>query len=222
MNNPTQVSKNQFGEQTNNFIIGGSNKIDCNFVVDPANGNGLGQRSLKGSPLVSNVFMHTSASPLGGNPNPASGFAMVQMSEAFLGYITGFAGFASPVSGTPINVTTGLVVGTAYVIVSVGTTTAAQWNALGLPANQLPAVGSAFIATSATVGVGTGVVEVPSVSGVDHVEIVGDPNQTLNPLSGGGYFLVQFLAAGTPTAPAVGTVIGFSTSLDAPSAGSVI
>jgi hypothetical protein len=48
--------------------------IDCNFVVDSTNGNGLGIRSLKG-PTVNNVFMHTTTEPglgIGGlrNPNP--------------------------------------------------------------------------------------------------------------------------------------------------------
>ena len=43
--------------------------IDCNFVVDSANSNGLGIRSLKG-PYVKNVYMHTSATPAPGNPNP--------------------------------------------------------------------------------------------------------------------------------------------------------
>ncbi len=37
-------------------------KIDCSFVVDPANGNGLGIRSLKSNGYVRNVFMHTTAS----------------------------------------------------------------------------------------------------------------------------------------------------------------
>lgn len=34
-------------------------KIDLNFVVDSANGNGLGIRSLKSNGYVDNVFMHT-------------------------------------------------------------------------------------------------------------------------------------------------------------------
>jgi hypothetical protein len=222
MNNPTQVSKNQFGEQTNNFIIGGSNKIDCNFVVDHANGNGLGQRSLKGSSLISNVFLHTSATPAAGSPNPAAGYAVVELSEAFLGYIVGVAGAVSPLSGTPINITSGLTIGKAYVIVSVGTSTPANWQALGLPVNQTPNVGSAFIATSASAGVGTGVVEVDAASNFEHVEVVGDPNQTVNPLTGGGYFVVKFVYEGAAAQPNDNTVIAFSTSLDAPTAGPVI
>jgi hypothetical protein len=220
--NPTLVTKQQQGEQNNQFLIGGSNQIDCNFIIDHANGNGLGQRSYKGSPLISNVFCHTSATPAAGSPNPAAGYAVVELSQAFLGYIAGFSGFGSPLSGTPINVTSGLTVGKAYVIVSVGTTTPAQWQALGLPANQVPNVGSAFICTSATDGVGTGVVEVDAASGVDHVELVGDPNQTVNPLTGGGYFIVKFVFEGAAAQPNDNTVIGFRTSLNAPSAGPVI
>src|ERR1017187_7071420 len=44
--------------------------LDCNFVVDSQNANGLGIRSLKG-PGIAHVFMHT-AHPAEntGNPNP--------------------------------------------------------------------------------------------------------------------------------------------------------
>ena len=45
--------------------------IDCNFVVDSTNGNGLGIRNLKG-PVVANVYMQTTATPAPGNPLVAS------------------------------------------------------------------------------------------------------------------------------------------------------
>ena len=45
--------------------------VDCNFVVDSTNGNGLGIRNLKG-PLVQNVFMSTTAAPGLGNSNLAT------------------------------------------------------------------------------------------------------------------------------------------------------
>ena len=47
--------------------------LDCSFIVDSANPNGLGIRSLKGSGRVAKVFMHTSATPAAGNPNPVAG-----------------------------------------------------------------------------------------------------------------------------------------------------
>ncbi len=37
-------------------------EIDCNFIVDSTNGNGLGIRSLKSNGFIRNVFMHTTAS----------------------------------------------------------------------------------------------------------------------------------------------------------------
>jgi hypothetical protein len=100
--------------------------IDCNFVIDSTNGNGLGVRSLKGQG-VENVFMHTSASPGKGangylNPNPAAGYALIQLSSNYNRYLGGFSGFVSPLTGSPIAINSGgaLTVGQAYVIVSPG------------------------------------------------------------------------------------------------------
>jgi hypothetical protein len=218
---PTQVVKNQFGEQYNNFILGGSSVIDFNFIVDSANGNGLGIRSLKGSPLVSAVFMHTSATPLSGNPNPLAGGVLVQFSKAFQGYDTGFWGCGSPLSGTPVNITSGLTIHQTYTIVSVGTSTVANWQAVGLPSNIVPAVGASFVATTASAGTGTGVVEVSSSSGIDSLELCGDPNQTCNPASGGGYLISQFLLNGTKTQPADNTVVGMRVVMLNPTAGPI-
>lgn len=100
--------------------------IDCNFVVDSTNGNGLGIRSLKGQG-VENVFMHTSATPGKGpngylNPNPAVGCALIQLSSNYNRYLGGFSGFVSPVTGGAINIASGanLTVGNPYVIISAG------------------------------------------------------------------------------------------------------
>ena len=108
--------------------------IDCNFIVDNANGNGLGVRSLKGQG-VKNVFMHTTAtpgkSPNNGylNPNPAPGYALVQLRHNYNRYLGGFSGFVSPTSGSPIVIsaaTAGLTVGNPYIIASVGAGPAGQ------------------------------------------------------------------------------------------------
>lgn len=99
--------------------------IDCNFVVDATNGNGLGIRSLKGAG-VQNVFMHTSATPgLGNNgilnPNPAVGYAWVQLANGYNRYAGGFSGFVSPLSGSNLAINAAaLTVGQPYVITSVG------------------------------------------------------------------------------------------------------
>ena len=99
--------------------------IDCNFVIDSTNGNGLGIRNLKGAG-VQNVFMHTSASPgLGANgilnPNPAAGYAIIQLANNYNRYAGGFSGFVAPTTGgtSAINAAA-LTVGNPYIIASVG------------------------------------------------------------------------------------------------------
>ena len=159
------------------------------------------------------------------SPNPAAGYALIQFKNSFKYYLGGFSGFVSPISGTPINVTTGVTAGLAYIIVSLGTTSLAQWQKLGVPAGLTPSVGMSFVAPLTTTATGTGVIEVPSVSGITSVEVVGDPNQSIANSSiasnGGAWLLVQFLAATSsstttliPTAPVNGSVCGFSSFFD--------
>ena len=100
-------------------------KIDCNFIVDSTNGNGLGIRSLKGAGLK-NVFMNTSATPLSNrgylNPNPAAGYALIQLDNNYSKYVGGFGGMIAPTTGSTsvaIN-STSLTPGNPYIITSVG------------------------------------------------------------------------------------------------------
>lgn len=187
--------------------------LDCNFTVDSTNGNGLGLRSLKGG-YVGNVYMHTSATPAVGNPNPASGVIVVQLQDGYSRYFSGFSGAISNL-GSSITATTANV---AYVITSLGTATTAQFNAVGLPAGFTPAVGAAFIA-SASATIGGGATVAPSLStgsGVDHIEVLGDPNQTISPnrsISGslqGSQLILQCFNSGSLATPADGTVISLS------------
>jgi len=165
--------------------------IDCNFVVDSANGNGLGIRNLKG-PMVQNVFMHTSATPGKGNanpsspnvqplnPNPSAGTIIVQLQDNFNRSFSGFNSIVSPVSGTPLTSTTANV---PVTIVSLGTATLAQWQAVGLPKGITPAIGVSFVPTaSGTIG-GSAAVEIAASAGssVMTIETLGDPNTTLSP-----------------------------------------
>jgi hypothetical protein len=185
MSFPTLITKNQQGEQINQSIIAGSSQLWLNFVVDHSNGNGLGIRSLKGN-CAANVFMNTSQTPATGNPNPVAGLILVELANPYAAYINGTYGFVSPVSGSAVNITSGLSLGKAYVITTVGTSTAANWQAIGLPVGVVPAVGVAFICTSASAGTGTGVVMLAAAAGagIDHLEIVGDPNTTCNVATG--------------------------------------
>lgn len=102
---------------------------DGNFVVDAANPNGLGVRSVKGQ-IIENVFMHTTAAPGKGpngylNPNPAPGFILVQLKYNYSRYAGGFSGFVSPVTGGPLAINAAaLTIGNPYVIVAPGHATA--------------------------------------------------------------------------------------------------
>lgn len=100
--------------------------VDCNFVVEPANANGLGISSLKGA-LVNNVFMHTSATPGRGNdsylnPNPANGYALIQLKNNYSkigGLYSG--GIIPPLTGSNLAINaTALTIGSPYVITAVG------------------------------------------------------------------------------------------------------
>lgn len=191
--------------------------LDCNFVVDSTNGNGLGIRSLKG-PCVKAVYMNTSSTPAAGNPNPAAGTIVVQLQDNYNKSYSGFHAIVSPVSGTPLLVASaGLTVGVAYIIVTLGTTTTAAWHALGVPPGVSPAVGVSFIA-AATSALGTGAVEITAAagSGVASIETVGDPNLSIAPLPSanqgyGAQIILQCRDyAGALVAPAAGSVISLA------------
>ena len=191
--------------------------LDCNFIVDSANGNGLGVRSLKG-PMIANVFMHTTATPAAGSPNPADGYIVVQLQDNYNRYLSGFSGFGSPLSGSALAVNAAaLTAHVAYVITSLGTSTTADWHALGVPAGVTPAVGVAFIAAATGAGSGSGTVMLSASSAIAHVEVIGDPSLSIGPdqtaigQTGGAQFVLQCLnGSNAVTAPTDGTVISLS------------
>lgn len=200
--------------------------IDCNFIVDAANGNGLGIRSLKSNGYVKNVFMHSSAVLAGsGNPNPAVGYAVIQLAGNFNHYIGGFSGIIAPLASNNL---TSVTAGNPYVITSLGTTTLAQWQAAGLPQGFAPAVGVAFIALpTGSIG-GTGTVGAPGIATTQVIGVVGDPNQAIAnsnvSANGGAQIIVQFLAStnsSTTTlvaaSPANGSTVALNIKLDASS-----
>lgn len=194
--------------------------IDCNFVVDSTNGNGLGLRNLKG-PYVQNVFMHTSASPAAGSPNPAAGTIVIQLQDNYNRSYSGFNSIVSPASGTPILILASgaaLSIGSAYIIVSLGSSSAADFHAIGVPAGVVPAVGVSFIAKATGAGVGSGAVEIAAAtgSGVMSIEVLGDPNLSLapNPTANQGFGAQIILQvrnnSGAIAAPANGSVISLA------------
>jgi hypothetical protein len=195
-------------------------EIDCNFIVDNTNGNGLGVRSIKSNGYIQNVFMHTTATPgmgMGGitNPNPPAGYCLVQFKNNFNVYLGGYSGFIPPLASTSLTSTTA---GSPYVITSLGTTTLAQFEAAGLPKGLTPTVGQSFIATASGSLGGTGTLGAPGVPTVNQVCVVGDPNQSIANSSiaqnGGAYVLLQFLGDLAVAAPANSTVVGLTFKFD--------
>jgi hypothetical protein len=179
--------------------------LDCNFIVDSTNGNGLGIRSLKG-PGIAAVYMNTSASPAPGNPNPAAGVILVELQDTYYRYFGGFSGQVSPVSTSSTSTTANA----AQVITSLGTATNAQWQAVGFPVGNTPNVGAAFIPTSSALIGGSATVASTVASGIDHIEVVGDPNQTINAPAGTNQILLSCYLNTTLTAPSNNTGIGLS------------
>lgn len=204
--------------------------LNINFVVDHANGNGLGIRSLKSNGWCENVFMNTSQTPGSNNghtnPNPLAGFALVQFKQNFNYYLGGFSGFVSSLTGSIKIDNSAMTAGQAYVISTLGNATAAKWAAIGVPAGVTPAVGVSFIALT-NGGAGntlTSRVSTPVPSGIVGVEVVGDPNLSTNSniaSNSGQYVLVQLLGATSssvttliPTAPPDNSVMGMSFFFD--------
>ncbi len=107
----------------------------------------------------------------------------------------------SPASGSDVLVASaGTVSGTTYSITTVGTTTTAGWQTLGLPVGVTPAVGVAFKATATTTAAGTGAVQIPAAAGsaITSIEVVGNPNLTMYPTGIGAalpYVIIRCLGA---------------------------
>jgi type VI secretion system secreted protein VgrG len=155
--------------------------------------------------------------------NPAAsgggGGIVVILNDNYNTYLGGTSGMVCPLSGTTI--TSGLTLGAPYVIVSLGSSTAAQWITAGLPGNITPAVGVSFIAAATSIS-GGGAVQAPFVSGsgIDHIEVIGDANlmnnskaYIMSPATGtppgtGMMLVLQCFANGVVTQPKDGTVIG--------------
>lgn len=178
--------------------------VSCTFTVD--NTAGAGITSLTGG-AVKSVYMHSLA-PSSSNPNPAASCIQIQLQDNYSKLLGLNVALQEPTSGIDLNA---VVSGTPYVITTLGTTTLAQWQAVGLPAGVVPAVGVAFVAT-ATAGLGgTGKVQVCVQCDVDSVEILGNPNTTLaltnSAVNGGAILQLICRKAGAPQALPNGSVV---------------
>ncbi len=124
----------------------------------------------------------------------AVGTYKVKFQDTFNKYLGTFAEIWSPNSGSNVAVTA-INPTTVYTITVVGTTTTAGWITAGVPVGVTPAVGVTFLCAATTTG--TGQCQIPSVSGLAHIEVVGNPNVMVNPAGGAGigYVVVQTLGA---------------------------
>jgi len=148
-----------------------------------------------------------------GSTNPAPGYIVVNFQDFYNTYYFGASQLLSAPSGAPIGVGA-LVIGTPYMIVSVGTTTQAQWTLIGVPKGVKAAPGVTFFSKAAAAP-GTGTVQAFATSGSGSLEIVGNPNATLganytgNSTVGdasGAYIIFKALdPTGAIGAPVVGT-----------------
>lgn len=194
-------------------------RLDCKFKVDSTANAGIS--GLKGAGIQA-VYMHTS----GTTPNavnPAAGLIVVKFQDNYNNYYFSGSQFRSPLTGSAISISSSsvLTAGNAYEIVTLGTSTQAQWQAAGLPAGATMGVGAGFLALVTGGGGGSGTVKAIGKSGTHAVELIGDPLQSLYNSgaiiagqANGAYLLLQCLAptaAGNtaliPTAPADGSYV---------------
>lgn len=155
----------------------------------------------------------------------SAGIYQFVLVDNFYKFLRGFFNMWAPVTGSALNVDASdaaLTAGVVYQIVTLGTSTAADWLALGVPKGITAAVGVAFVALVTGSGVGTGTVKAIGTSGVGNVEIMGNPNLTSGPTgvgNQGAIILVQCLqyqqtgttTNNTPVRPTVADPVAGST-----------
>lgn len=195
-------------------------EVGMQFVVNAADAGGLGITGLKSNGWVRNVFMNTSQTPGVGhdsvtNPNPAAGNILIQLKQNFNVFYGMDWNAQAVVTGAALTSITNHV---TYQIVTVGTTTAAQWVTAGVPVGVTAAAGLSFNAiATASIG-GTGTVKAVTNSGVDSIQVVGNPTLATSSSIGsygGLYVILQTLGSGLALAnPTDTTVLSIRLSFD--------
>lgn len=178
--------------------------VSCTFTVDSAAPAGVS--NLTGG-TVQNVWMH-SAAPSASNPNPVASVMQVRLQDNYSKLLGLSVSLQEAASGIDLAAT---VAGTPYVITTLGSTSLAQWQAVGLPAGVAPAVGVCFVATATQAIGGTGKVQTSVDCQAPEVSILGNANANLqraNQMVNGGAILTLISrAAGAPVALRNGTVV---------------
>ncbi len=200
-------------------------EVWCNFIVDSANGNGYGVRSVKSNGYIESVFMHTSATPgvIGGytNPNPISGYIQFRFRNNFNYYLGGFTGQVNAPASSGV---TSLTAGHVYYIDTLGSTTTAQWQTAGVPPGFIPTVGLPFVSLITGSISGSGTVYTAGVPLTTTFTAVGDSNQTIantaiSQNAGANVLVACYAPSGSSgasvlTAPADNTVLSFNFMFD--------
>lgn len=124
-----------------------------------------------------------------------TGTYQLQLADNYLHFQGMEANFESPVSGGAVNMGS-LSTGTVYQIVTLGTSTQAQWVTAGVPAGITAAPGVVFKAAGA--GAGNGTVKVLGASGISGIEVLGNQDLMLNnqPFSVGSGGYITFATLG--------------------------
>lgn len=159
--------------------------IDFNFQVASTDTKGMGITNLTGA-YVRHVYMATTATPAVGNPNPAAGLIAVQLTSNFNRFLDYTIFDNSPLTGSNLAVNgSSLALGQNYVISVLGTSTLADWQAVGLPAGLTPTVGQSFIALASGHGSGSGQVQLNSSggSGIIKYDMLGVSSTSSAPIS---------------------------------------
>lgn len=137
----------------------------------------------------------------------AAGVYELKLEDNYSRFLSFSTQFVAPVTGSAV---TGgsFVVGTAYVIQSLGTTTQAQFEAAGLATGNTASVGDAFVATA--VGAGTGTVKAVGTSGVFATSLFGDPQVSVGPTTAGALLYFKCVdATGAAVDPTSGSQLYF-------------
>lgn len=145
----------------------------------------------------------------------AAGVYRLQLDDNYSAFSSFNIRFQAPVTGAAV-AGGAFVATTVYQIVTLGTTTQAQWVTAGLPAGITAAVGQVFVA--AGVGAGTGTVKALGPSNIITTEVIGPQsmlsNQPFVQGNGGAYITFQCLGATAtadtaliPTDPANGSTM---------------
>lgn len=209
------MANRNFASSKQMAMRAGPVRLDCSFNVDSSTASGIS--SLNG-PAIQAVLMHSvAATP--SSPNPEAGIIILRLADPYNRVLNVSATLRADNSGTPLTSTT---IHVAYIITALGSATAAQWQAKGLPIGITPALGVAFVATATGSIGGSAAVQIAAAtgSGIANIEILGQPNQSVspNPSANQGYGAQIILQcrdyAGALANPADGAAINLEVYLD--------